>query len=306
MPLRSSEAHYRELQRLEGLAMVASRRAWGRLDFADLDGSFREDVGPKLLATLSAGQYAAASEGAAYIPRALAERGMEDAPEGVLRPRSLSGVASDGRSLTGLLRAPLIRTKVLIGSGDADPLAGGQSLLDRIVRTQVADAMRQADSVSMTVRPSVPGYVRVVNLPACGRCLVLAGRYYKTADSAGFLRHPACDCSAEPAEDRGDASDPKEGFDRMSRAEQDKAFGKDGAEAIRDGADMGRVVNARRGMSKTQANGRTYRTTTAGTTRRGRLPGQAQGMRLMPESIYELASDRADALRLLRRYGYIR
>jgi hypothetical protein len=29
-------------------------------------------------------------------------------------------------------------------------------------------------------------------------------------------------------------------------------------------------------------------------------------VRLMPESIYEIAADRADALRLLKLYGYIR
>jgi hypothetical protein len=59
-------------------------------------------------------------------------------------------------------------------------------------------------------------------------------------------------------------------------------------------------------MSTTTANGRTYRTTTEATTRSGRLPGQAQGPRLMPESIYDLASDRDDAVRLLRRFGYVR
>jgi hypothetical protein len=63
------------------------------------------------------------------------------------------------------------------------------------------------------------------------------------------------------------------------------------------------VVNARRGMTTAATR---VRTTTEATTRRGRLPGQAAGVRLMPESIYDLASDRDEDVRLLRRNGYIR
>lgn len=283
--------------------MLTTRRAWSRLDLADLDGSFREDVGPRLLTTLEAAQYAAAIEGADYIGRAVREQGIPDAPEAVLRPRSLVGVASDGRPLTGLLRSPLTRVKALVGAGSSDPIGSATAVLDMIVQTQVADAMRAAESVSMTTRPDVRGYVRVVNLPACGRCLVLAGRFYKTASSAGFIRHPRCDCTSQPTNDRGAVTDTLEGFRSMTPAEQNKAFTKAGAQAIRDGADPSRVVNARRGMSKSQS-GRQARDasgvySTTSLARSGRV-------RLMPESIYELASDQADAVRLLRRFGYVR
>lgn len=84
----------------------------------------------------------------------------------------------------------------------------------------------------------------------------------------------------------------------MSPAEQDKAFGKAGAQAIRDGADIGQVVNARRGMYS--AGGVDY--TRESTTKRGVAEGQT---RLMPESIYRLASSRDEAIRLLRQYRYI-
>jgi hypothetical protein len=275
------------------------------MDLNDLDGSFSE-LGPRLFLSLSAAQMAAAESGDAYVAAALAEQGIDGAADGRLRPRSLAGVASDGRPLESLLRAPVALAKRAVGARVPDPLGAGGSLLDMIVQTQVADARRVAASVSMMSRPAVRGYVRVVNLPACGRCLILAGRYYRTRDSAAFLRHPRCDCTAEPTNDRSATTDTLEGFQSMSVAEQDKAFTKAGAQAVRDGADPSRVVNARRGMSTTVQHGRTYRTTTEGTTRRGRLPGQARGARLMPEAIYDLASDRDDAIRLLRRFGYLR
>jgi len=60
---------------------------------------------------------------------------------------------------------------------------------------------------------------------------------------------------------------------------------------------MSRVVNARRGMFT--AGG--LRLTREATTRRGiGLP-----TRLMPEQIYREASSRDEAIRLLRRFGYI-
>lgn len=71
-------------------------------------------------------------------------------------------------------------------------------------------------------------------------------------------------------------------------------FGKAGAEAIREGADMARVVNARRGMYT--AGGRLFTHESA-----GRRP------RLMPEQILrEADGDRGEAIRLLRLHGYLR
>lgn len=61
-----------------------------------------------------------------------------------------------------------------------------------------------------------------------------------------------CDCRHIPCtEDVADdlRTDPKAYFDSLSESEQSRIFTKSGAKAIRDGADMGRVVNARRGMS---------------------------------------------------------
>jgi hypothetical protein len=97
-------------------------------------------------------------------------------------------------------------------------------------------------------------------------------------------------------------TDPKLYFESLSGPEQDRIFTKVGAQAIRDGADIFQVVNARRtkaGMYT--AGGLKY--TTESTTKRGRK----RGPRLMPESIYKIAgSDRAEAIRLLRFHGYLK
>lgn len=89
------------------------------------------------------------------------------------------------------------------------------------------------------------GYTRVLVPPSCSRCTILAGRHYPY--SAGFLRHPRCDCVHAPyVGDKPPAvRSPEDAFRSMSEVEQDATFTKAGAEAIRQGADMGRVVNAR-------------------------------------------------------------
>jgi hypothetical protein len=102
---------------------------------------------------------------------------------------------------------------------------------------------------------------------------------------------------------------PKKAFEEMPRYEQDRAFGKAGAEAIRAGADIGQVVNARRGMSSAAVFGRQVVVTSEGTTNRRRF-GQklsTRRPRLMPEQILaEAKGDRAEAVRLLSLHGYIR
>lgn len=120
-----------------------------------------------------------------------------------------------------------------------------------------------------------------------------------------------CDCVHIPAsEDTANdlRTNPKAAFAAMDRAEQDRVFTKAGAEAIRDGADMNQVVNARKGLYT--AGGRTF--TTEATTRRGiagkRLAAKRGGraIRLMPKQIFREANgNREEALRLLRLHGYI-
>jgi hypothetical protein len=204
-------------------------------------------------------------------------------------------------------------------------MARGQALLDLVVRTSVADAGRAADSVGMMARPAVTSYVRVVESGACSRCVVLAGREYGV--STGFARHPRCHCGMEPVtrEHRPNPTSPQAVYDAMSDAERKRTFGEAAVKAIDAGADIGFVVNARRGMATATAFGRTVQATSEqtqrGTFRRrefqrlqaeGAIPSsrsirgfRPEAARLMPEEIFRQADDREHAVRLLRRYGYI-
>jgi hypothetical protein len=162
-------------------------------------------------------------------------------------------------------------------------------------------------------------YVRMVQPGACSRCIILAGVHYHK--QSPFLRHPKCHCTHIPVdEDVEDypATDPKAYYESLTPAERVKAFGKAGADAIDAGADMNQVVNARQGMYVTDGG---LQATRAGTTKRG-LYGATQSeftragatskytrtvrARLMPEEIFRIsASNREEAVRLLRQYSYI-
>jgi hypothetical protein len=245
---------------------------------------------------LTGAQRTAASSSDAYLAAILAAQGLDDEPDFLINPEAFAGIASDGRGLTSLMARPAIVAKTAIGQGyDVNrAMAAGGALAELAAHTQVADAGRTADQAALVAR-RVDGYTRMVVGATCSRCIILAGRWYRW--NAGFNRHPKCDCIGIPAaEDNGDdlRTDPKKVFESMTEAEQDKAFGKAGAQAIRDGADMAKVVNARRGM-QTASDGRLYTTEAA-----GKRP------RLMPEQIYRDAESVDDAIRLLRLHGYIR
>lgn len=190
--------------------------------------------------------------------------------------------------------------------------------------TIIADTARAAEAAAAAERPWVGGYVRMLNPPSCSRCVVLAGKFYLWNE--GFKRHPLCDCRHIPAPENmaGDLlTTPDAYFESLSRADQDKYFTKAGAHAIRDGADITQVVNARRGMatageSLTRAgvtpDGRATRVNVsvarAARNADGSLTTSARATarrpRLMPESIYEIADgDRAEAIRLLKLHGFL-
>jgi hypothetical protein len=298
--LQAAEDHYRLEQRVTALGVVAARRVWSQLDPGDLSGSWAASVG-RLALAVAAVQLVAAREADSYVTAALEEQGVDADSAGVVVPAAFAGMAADGRRLDGLLASALVDTKQAIGRGAqvAEAMARGRSTLDMLVATTIQDTGRAAVSTAITARPQVTGYVRMVNPPSCARCAILAGRWYRW--NQGFLRHPRCDCRHAPAlEDAaGDlTTDPRRLFD----AKQIRGLSDVDAKAIRDGADISQVVNMRRGGLYT-ADGMQF--TREGTTRQGLTGSRTLGRRLTPETIYRLASDRAEAIGLLRRHGYI-
>lgn len=305
MPLPDAVvAHDLAMRRITAATLLQARRLWAQLgESVDFDTAWRA-IGPRLLVLLSAAQLAGARDAIAYTAAVVAELGLPDSTAGAVSAGAFTGAASDGRPLGSLLYEPVISAKALIGQGASVPgaLQSGGSYLDRIVTTQVADAGREAAGAAITARPEITGYVRMVNAPCCGRCALLAGRFYRW--SAGFQRHPGCHCRNIPSSENvpGDIrTDPKALFDRG----RVKGLSQADAQAIKDGADPGQVINAHRGMSTTTAG---VKVTTEGTTKRGVARARMGGkqVRLMPSSIYQLAGEDRDlAIKLLRDNGFL-
>jgi hypothetical protein len=312
-------ARYRQVQ-------AASRRVSDRVQaiFSGLpphgiEAEMAGEAGRAIVAAVAAGQLTVAQGAQAFVSAILAAQGAVPDPAGVVAAAALAGVASDGRPLETLLFLPAVAVAQALAAGlaPADAMLRGLVALARYTGTQIADAARAADQVAMTAERRVVMYTRVVQLPACARCIVLAGRTYSY--SAGFQRHPLCDCTVKPlTEAQYDAvASPEELLRRMGVEQRRQVFGRAGAEALAAGADLGQVVNARRGMNTATG------TTSEGVTRRGwygqraraagerfqRSPGElftrTAAPRLMPEQILRQAGSREEAVNLLHLYGYL-
>ena len=278
--LSSAAEAYATQQQITAAAVAAAR-------------AVRPQTAVNIAQVIAAYQVLAAQQGAAAVAPMAAEQGLSTATAASVLTSALAGYTSAGYPLATMFQT--FQTAAQLGM---------------LAASAVQDAGRNGASLQMAVTPSITGYVRMLNPPSCSRCAVLAGKFYRW--NQGFERHPNCDCRHIPADENtaGDLTTSPDGyFESLSRSEQDRIFTKAGAEAIRDGADIGQVVNARRGMAKAQLFGREAFHTFEGVTRRGvarKAMGSGRPVRLMPESLYAVATDRADALRLLKLYGYIR
>lgn len=307
-----AQAHQADRAVQAAVTAAAVRAVWGSVDPENLESSWLTQavVAAELI---RAGQLAAASTAEAWLTQ-------ETGPgEGAVDPEAAVAAAGD---LTGPLLYPLLiaLNRLRRGFSVAMSILSGAAFLEMVTRSLVADAGRIADMAGMIARPRVVSYVRVVHLPACARCVILAGNEYSLSD--GFLRHPRCDCTLAPRRpgDTWELASPGDLFAEMTAAQRRRAFGEAGAKAITEGADIGQVVNARRGMTTVTRYRRQVQATTEGTTRRGfyasrrtkfeKVPGskyaRAKTPRLMPEEIYRLADgDREHAIRLLKKNAYI-
>jgi hypothetical protein len=249
--VRLAATHRARQVALAALVRRQLARLWAAIDRRNPIASWA-GIQARAVALLTAAQGEAARGADSYVAAALAMQGATPDPVGLVSARAFAGHAADGRGLSGLLGYPAFEAQAFVEQGmDADQaLLIGARHLDRIVATEVSDAARVATGVAVVGDRAARGYVRMLTPPSCSRCVVLAGRWY--AVNAGFLRHPQCDCVHIPAaEDIRDEvrTDPTQYFDSLTEAQQDAAFTKAGAQAIRDGADIAQVVNARRGAA---------------------------------------------------------
>lgn len=320
----AADARYTQVQSLAQSVVAQVQSIWAGLDPANILASLQGDQGAAILQAVVAGQLTAAEGAQQFVSMAMAARNASAAVLGELAPETFAGIASDGRPLTTLLYQPAITTYTAYAAGMGEEAAAlaGMNQMARMVATQIADTSRSATLTSMTAHRRCIAYVRVVKLPACGRCIILAGRQYSY--STGFQRHPKCDCGMDPIdiERWGDVPSPDALVKQMSPQEQRRRLGAAAVDALEKGADLHQVVNARRGMQTMTVYGRKVQATTEGTTVRGlagkrlsqdskaiKVPGQRYSVattpRLMPEEILRLADDREHQLRLLKKHGYI-
>lgn len=224
-------------------------------------------------------------------------------------------------------------------------MAAGGAILSGITQTAMADAGRQGQMLAIHSRPRVgyvrmltpPSCSRCAILagrssgreafPRHPRCDCRAipglegweqdltmntGEYFESLPTAADLadRYPGMTVKQRRA---------------AGHTSQEDAFTVAGAKAIRDGANPSAVVNARRGMFQVQTPGSfKWLATVESTSKRGlggrsmrlgglgemrKYPGSSRrrmsAQRLMPETIYQVARDKEDTLRLLKLYGYI-
>jgi hypothetical protein len=247
-PPQATADLYSTLQRYQLLLVFGGRRLWRGMS-QDFDASWSR-IAPSLTALTAGAQLAASTAGVQYVPAVLAETGQPDEPQAAVRPQAFSGVASDGRSLTGLLEGSVVAAKraVARGADGGDALAAGQRWLEQALQSAVSDAARDASQAAVAVRPRMQ-WVRVVNPPCCSRCAVLAGKVFGW--NASFPRHPRCDCLALPVT-VGNADSYLTKPDELVRRGLVHDLTADQRQRLDGGADLVKVLNESRDRWRVQ------------------------------------------------------
>jgi hypothetical protein len=281
---------YTAQQSIAGVTVASINRLWSRMG-EDFDTSWAGIRG-QVISVAETGRVATVNTALPYTAAVLAETGMDAPAEGRLDGRRFLSSAPDGRTVSGLFDQAPIKAKLAVagGASTATALSSAGSWLSTTALTLMADTRREVYAADIIQRPAVSGYVRMLNPPSCSRCIILAGKWFQW--NTGFRRHPRCDCLHIPAAENasGDMrTDPYATFKSMSAEQQDRVFGRINAKAIRDGADIYRVVNIeQRGLATAKA-AKKYGTPS----------------RLTVDDIYRRAGTRTNAIRMMREEGYI-
>lgn len=303
-----AETYYRQTTAHAGSTTDALLSLWQSIpdDMSILEGWDR--VREPMVAVMAQSQVESALMASAYLQAQGMAQGVNVAvanPSAFVTPTDVSSYwLSYGAAHT-------VRAANTGGIAEVYARRAGSHILARTIGSMVTDAGREAEYAGMVATPEMVGYYRKLSGTACDRCAILAGAYYRWSD--GFLRHPRCQCRHVPAAEQDDSL----AFDALEALRNNKigtyrtlpdgskVFEPSLSEADRkaileDGADMGRVINAkRRGLRVSDIYGDRVRHTVVG-------PRPGMNLRLRPSEIYRQAGmDRDLARRLLQRHGYV-
>lgn len=291
--LEAANSYYLEQQTISVSTALAVKSLWsGMTD--DFDKSWLS-VGPAVLETVELGRAAAVARSVGYTDAVLAETAQKAPAAGELNRARFLESAPNGQPMSDVVSGSVVQAKVAVKSGLPVQEALGQAerWLTGVVLTALADTSRSVVGADIARRPTLTGYVRMLNPPSCSRCIILAGKFFRWNE--GFQRHPRCDCKHIPAKDadwakaEGFISDPYEAFNALSKSEQERVFGRIESRAIRDGADIYRIENTKlRGLG-----------TAKGAAKFG------TPTKLTIDDIYRTAGNRKNAIAAMEREGYI-
>jgi len=291
--LESANSYYLEQQTISVSTALAVKSLWsGMTD--DFDKSW-SSVGPAVLETVELGRAASVARSVGYTDAVLDETGQKAPATGQLNQARFMQSAPNGQPMADVVSGSVVQAKVAVKSGLPVQEALGQAerWLTGVALTALADTGRSVVGADIARRPTLTGYVRMLNQPSCSRCIILAGKFFRWNE--GFQRHPRCDCKHIPAQDaewakaEGFISDPYEAFKSLTPEQQDRVFGRIEARAIRDGADIYRIENTKlRGL---------------GTAKGREKFGTPTKMTI--DDIYRTAGNRKNAIAAMEREGYI-
>jgi len=298
---QAAVAHYQQQQLITAAAAADAGAMWSTVG-EDFDEGYAM-IAADLFARVTTAQTMAASSGVRDFPEILDEQGIDATQTMTINPARFAGGTPDSRPLEGLLRGTVVQAKdaVLVGATVAEALKTSRTWLQRRVMDVVRDADRQAMQGSFATTKVVTTWTRMLNPPSCKFCAMLAGKVFRWNE--GFRAHTGCDCRHVPTAEvvgRDLTTDPYRYFESLAPAEQDRVFGKNDAQALRDGGDVYRIVNTRfRGLSddavKLNGSRRGWQ------SRRWDAPSK-----MTVDAVYEAAgADRALARKLLDENGFV-
>lgn len=284
--------------RSEALSRRCAARVLAQWDYLGPEGFLGDPAG---WGGTTTEQIVAALLAAEYIAQQASLANIDQSPYGV-DPAMLTTTSAGGPQVWSRINAALrdrLQTQIAAGRDPVEATLAARARVGMIAGNEVRQAASNAAHIQLTATEGFAGYVRLLNPPSCPRCVILAGRIYKAMRP--FRRHPRCDCVHVPREsldlDNPDLQplvSPEGYFASLTEAEQDAQFGAANARAVRDGADIIKVVNV-----DSRGAGLVSFTTAAGKT--------GWRARMTPAEVYAAAGgDRAKAIALLQQEGYLK